>query len=142
MINNTDIIKYGLIAVLCSIVVFIIYYNYFLNTTEHIKCKTNKETSPSKKDTSTSEIELVLYKQNGCPHCVDFLPIWNDIQKKLNKMDVQTRTVECSENPKECANIQYIPTIKFKQGMKEIEFEGNRTKKDVIEFFNKCKNSN
>lgn len=56
--------------------------------------------------TCLSEKGVVLYYTETCPHCHRQLEMFGNQRYLLN-------TVECSEEPSECENIQAVPTWKI-----------------------------
>ena len=86
---------------------------------------------------------LILFYMPGCPHCVNFMPIWKTITKKL-KNSLPKFTVKKIDGTKpinkpmvDKFSISGYPTIKLTNGSDSdgsIEYDGSRTVKDVIDF--------
>ena len=79
------------------------------------------------------ERKVTLYYMNGCKHCDDFKPVWEEIKeriKKINKSNkmVQFAVFEADENPEEIkqAEINGFPTINITIGDRTFEYSGER----------------
>ncbi len=73
--------------------------------------------------------KLVLYHLNGCHHCTELMPIWNELKKTHG---AHMEEYEATAHPKlmKRHNITYFPTI-----MKgKLEFTGERTSENLRAF--------
>lgn len=132
-LNSTDMIKYGFMFLIVALIGYIVYVNYSTpeNKIKDQKQEENQENQEGNKITG-EKLTVVLYKQKTCPHCVDFMPTWNDLQKKFNELNISHKTVECTEEV--CDGIDYIPTIRVYKEDKYTEYKGDRTQKSIMDF--------
>lgn len=90
---------------------------------------------------------LTLFYSPGCPHCTDFLPIWEgdvsdpkSLKASLNKQNVQINLRKINVNDPanaEIANqkkITGVPTIILTKDGKDIEFTNDRTPNNIALF--------
>lgn len=72
---------------------------------------------------------ITLYHASWCPHCVNFMPIWNELKPQLAKIGVKYAEYESDANAVEVdkANIRSFPTIKINKGNKVYDYAGPRT---------------
>jgi hypothetical protein len=78
---------------------------------------------------------VVLYKANGCPACVDFLPTWNKL-KTIQSITAKVDLVEyeAAKMPKD-ASVSSFPTVRlYKAVGNPIEYDGDRTLVDLVSF--------
>lgn len=77
---------------------------------------------------------ITLYHWNQCGHCVNFLPVWKEIENKLDKMGIIHKDYEYTSNAKiiEKAGINAFPTIVINKNGKEYHYKGDRTEKDIL----------
>lgn len=75
---------------------------------------------------------LVLFNIEGCVHCKMLEPIWNEVEndiKQNQKLDIIK--IEGKNIPK---NVVGVPTIRLYKDEKFIEYNGDRTKEDILKF--------
>uniref|UniRef100_A0A6C0AC38 Thioredoxin domain-containing protein n=1 Tax=viral metagenome TaxID=1070528 RepID=A0A6C0AC38_9ZZZZ len=137
-LNNTDMIKYGILFVMIALIAYIVYINYFNsenvdNRNQNNQIENNKNENENK--IANDKLTVVLYKQKTCSHCIDFIPTWIDLQKKFNNLGISHKTVECTEE--DCDGIQYIPTIRIFKEDDYVEYKGDRTQKNILDFISK-----
>lgn len=78
---------------------------------------------------------VYLFKAEWCPHCVNFKPTWNDIQKNMSsKVEFVTYDADKNKNEIKQFNIEGFPTIILKKEDKAIEYVGPRDINSVKEF--------
>lgn len=90
---------------------------------------------------------LTLFYNPTCPHCVDFLPIWDgdatdpsSLKFELNKQNIQVNLKKV--NVADAANskiavekgIEGVPTLIFTKDGKDIEFKNERTPSNIAVF--------
>ena len=80
---------------------------------------------------------LSLFKSEHCGHCINFKPLWNELQDEL-KDKINFRTFDAVENRKEMEmySIQGYPTLILERGNNKVEFNGHRNKENIINFIN------
>ena len=81
--------------------------------------------------------QIILYHANWCPHCKNFLPIWNEFKNKVNnnkKCDIVD--YDCAETECNVTDVPGYPTIIKQIGDERIEYEGPRTVDGLMNFFN------
>ncbi len=75
---------------------------------------------------------MIFFFMNGCPHCDQTWPAWDDAKKQIRTVaDVdETESAEVSPND----GVSSFPTIVVMKGMKEVKrIEGARTDaKDLV----------
>jgi len=86
---------------------------------------------------------FVKFYMDGCPHCENMKPAWIELENELIKnyqgdftiMDVNARALNTLKNPitKYVEGFPSIFIIK-KDGSKGLDFEGERTKDDMLNF--------
>jgi thiol-disulfide isomerase/thioredoxin len=115
------------------------------NVVDFIKENSQKSESRSKSETInlTGSVELFLFHMNGCHWCVEFMPIWKELQKE--KTDYKYYSCERAEldNSKEAQIIQeklgYItsfPSIFIKVGDEYFKYNGKRLVDNIVKFIN------
>jgi thiol-disulfide isomerase/thioredoxin len=121
---------YILIGTLFIFIVILLLLNYQ---------KANKIYAPTEKFDSNikTKNELVLYYAEWCGWSQKILPVWEELEKN-NKLNVTLKKIECEKQPDEkCKSVQGYPTIIYYKDDKEIVFNGERTKENIITFLNK-----
>lgn len=81
--------------------------------------------------------KITLYYAEWCGHCQTFKPVWKNLKKDLDKNNIEYKEYEHSKNSNEIsnANIQGFPTIRITRNNKTYDYEGPRTKKDILKEF-------
>ena len=90
---------------------------------------------------------LVLYHASGCYHCVEFQPIWESFIKKnaIIGASVESSYSSLLSSEENHNNINSFPTLKLFTNGKVIDFDNERTEKNLEDFVSKntkSKNSN
>lgn len=85
---------------------------------------------------------IILYYMNGCGHCDNFKPVWKECCNQLKTTDgIMPGEIEYSNInilPKNLQNVMGFPTVQVIEKRKIVaEYEGNRTKDDVLNFAKK-----
>jgi Thioredoxin len=119
------------IIVILVIVLIILYIFHLIktkkqNNTNECKCNTNitqpvRSTSEAPKtennDKKTQSNIIALYYGNGCIHSKMFLPLWDELKRKINSgelgSNINSKEYECSAEKNECEKnkIEGVPTI-------------------------------
>jgi thioredoxin-like negative regulator of GroEL len=95
--------------------------------------------STSRKVLAAKQPVLLLYKMNGCGHCMAFEPTWVQIAKELGpNKSISVAEVEYGDMAKwlpSHLHVQGFPTVMILDGGKHVrEYNGMRTKDSVMEF--------
>ena len=136
--------KYVMIAIIVAIFViaaFFLYRNYF-----------NKGNSPTITDdiydgnnNNGSDVELMLFHVDWCPHCKTALPEWEKLKqeyanKKVNGHKIIFLEYNCTEETEEITKkmetykIEGFPTIKLKIDGRVIEFDAKVNQSNLEQF--------
>ena len=122
-------------------ILLVLYFMYskFLNEGFEVKAESfESEISPNDKT-------LVMFYADWCGHCKKLKPVWDETSKEVNANEdsgVKMVKVNCGDPGKNDKH-KYImkkyeiagyPTIKLIQGDKVEEYNGNRTKDDMLKF--------
>lgn len=79
---------------------------------------------------------LMFFYSNKCSHCVNFKPIWKQVE---NELSGNTEKINCDINPEICDtyNIDAFPQILKVSPFGSIEvYSGNRNLDDILNFYN------
>jgi thioredoxin 1 len=78
---------------------------------------------------------VYLFKADWCPHCKSFAPVWDQIENEL-KGKANFVKYDADKNAKEVKNygVDGFPTIIMTAGGKAVEFAGERSKENVLDF--------
>lgn len=82
--------------------------------------------------------KITLYHAEWCGHCVKFMPVWNELVKKIksDKLDIETVKFEENNIPEEDREkVEGYPTIIINHGNKEYPYEGKRTIEALLGIF-------
>ncbi len=80
------------------------------------------------KSSNNTKGDLVYYFSPNCPHCTDFMPLWDTLNVPSG---VGKKKVNC--NSQACPGIESLPTIMLNGE----EFKGERTKDNIETFIKK-----
>lgn len=80
---------------------------------------------------------LRFFYADWCPHCKDAKPHWNSLKSNY-KGNVTLKSVDCTKNTDEAQkfNVEGFPTFILTKNGKNIEYEGERTTKGLLNFLN------
>tara|TARA_B100000029_G_scaffold503265_1_gene579890 strand:- start:64 stop:1077 length:1014 start_codon:yes stop_codon:yes gene_type:complete len=84
-----------------------------------------------------SNMVLMLFYSPSCPHCLNFLPLWEQLKELLiNSSNLTLTDINCTEHKNLCRryNIKGVPTLVFFNGNENQKYTGKRTHKEIIEF--------
>jgi thiol-disulfide isomerase/thioredoxin len=81
-----------------------------------------------------SRKQLILFYSDNCSYCKAFKPVWKDIQSSGL---VSTSAVNCGGGGLMCKwyGIQALPTIMVTKGFTQYPYKGERTKNEIIKFY-------
>lgn len=80
---------------------------------------------------------LCLYYWNNCGHCHSFIPVWKELIKKYSNKNINLISIELDaiKELKDEYKIYAFPTlVLFKNGKKELEYNGNRDIVSLTQF--------
>ena len=89
-----------------------------------------------KKNIDSSNPTLKLYYTNWCGWSKKFLPVWDQLSK-LKQINIPMEKIDCEQNKDACKGIPGFPYVVLEKGTDRIEYKGNRTARDIINFVNK-----
>lgn len=77
---------------------------------------------------------ITLYHWNQCGHCVNFLPVWQKLGSKLDKMGIGHKDYEYTSNAEviEQAGINAFPTLVINKNGNEYEYRGERSERAIL----------
>ncbi len=82
-----------------------------------------------------SKTNIILFKADWCGHCKAFKPTWDEIKKKYSsKYNIVTFDANKNEDKIGDYGITGYPTIKIQNKDTIVEYNGERTINDIIEF--------
>jgi thiol-disulfide isomerase/thioredoxin len=86
---------------------------------------------------SMDKVTLHLFKAEWCGHCRVFKKTWIDLQDKLGK-DINFVTYDADDDKDKLQkyNVNQFPTLILQKNNKAVEFIGNNTFDEVVEFVN------
>jgi thiol-disulfide isomerase/thioredoxin len=114
-------LKIKTLLILLGILLALYFFKKYFLTNEGFGTD-NYETTPEEFEQKIqNKKSLVLFYANWCPHCKDYMPIWNEVSNDYNKSDksVQIIKVDCGGDSEFDANltkkysIDGFPTIVF-----------------------------
>lgn len=89
------------------------------------------------------EVMVVFHKMKGCPHCDDFQTVWDEVydiapgevRSKKNKTCKMVTVAPNHPIEKTSAPVTGFPTLRiYKTPADYVEFNGHRTKEEVVDF--------
>jgi protein disulfide-isomerase-like protein len=80
--------------------------------------------------------KLVLFKAEWCGHCRNFKPTWEAMKNSLTNIDFKTYDADNDESVMSKYGIQGFPTIVLEKNDKVIEYNGERSVDNIIQFVN------
>jgi len=117
-------LKIYIVLILVSILSLLFYFFY---PTSGQREKLNK------KDNYSSQPILKLYYTNWCGWSKKFLPVWNQVDK-LQQIRIPMEKIDCEKNKEQCNGIPGFPYVVLEKNKERIEYKGNRTAKDIVNF--------
>jgi len=93
------------------------------------------------KQTGGNPKMLALFKNDDCPHCVNFKTEWKNITKELDKQKIKHTVYDSYENKDifQKYKIQGIPSLILFNKDDVYEYIGDRSKNSVLQFVNNFK---
>ena len=85
--------------------------------------------------------KLIAFTAKWCGHCVNFMPLFNNMKNKhSDKINFINYDSE-NKNKMSEYNITGYPTLYLEHKNKLVEYSGNRSEKDILDFVNKYSNN-
>ena len=139
-----------IIACVLFILVGIAYYYFYIIPSTNAMYRANKElidggaTADSK---SVTEVEILFFYADWCPHSKQAKPIWEEFKKSnenktINGYTVVFTEIECSkenaqvEKMMDKYNVDGFPTIKLLKNGQIIEYDAKPSKDTLTQFLN------
>ena len=128
-----------IILILIILVIFLYYKIVVPNISNSYV--TNKEFT-SNTNNSNSEISIILFKTEWCPHCKAAMPEWNKFTRYIAKINddldfkIKTTIVDCDKQSSiaEKYNIEGYPSIIAIYKNKVYEYDAKPDKNNLITF--------
>lgn len=150
MNNSTMLIA---VAIVLFVLVGVAYYYFYIIPSSNAMYRANKELIDGNNTTSggtndgATEVELLFFYADWCPHSKQAKPIWEDLQKTYERKTINGYTILFTEidSSRENAqtekmmdkyNIEGFPTIKLIKNGQVIEFDAKPTKDNLTQFLN------
>ena len=81
---------------------------------------------------------LNLFKSDSCGHCINFKPLWKELQNELkDKVNFKVFDAQTDRKIMQTYGIEGYPTLILEKGNNKVEFNDYRTKENIINFINK-----
>lgn len=122
--------KIYIVIILVLVISFLLYIIATNNT------QSKKTNITIKKTNISSKPILMLYYTNWCGWSKKFLPVWDQLSNS-RKLNIAMQKIDCEKNKNQCSGIPGFPYVVLEKGDKRIEYKGNRTSADIINFVKK-----
>jgi len=103
------------------------------NSHNQIIKKTLDKKTLDKKDFNIDIPTMILFYSDGCTYCKQFKPIWDEFIDKNNNLQINLVETDNSVLMNKY-EISAVPTIKYIDGDKIIEYNGSRTDDALLKF--------
>lgn len=88
-------------------------------------------------------MKIELYYADWCLHCINFMPVWNELKGDLKKMEIDVKEYSDENRQKLAENgVHGFPTIRISEGDKLFTYRGGRTLDEIIDTLDSLKNGN
>lgn len=85
-----------------------------------------------KREGFEQQVKVTFFYMNGCGWCDKFKPEWDKFKKTAGS-SVETAEVEAEQmTPEQQAKVRGFPTIIISVGSNQVEYDGDRTAKDLL----------
>ncbi len=122
--------KIYIVLILSVVLGYLLYTNYFKKKSQ---VPQNEELSQLDQaeyfSADSRKPVLKLYYTNWCDWSKKFLPVWDQLNGKLQ--GVKMEKIDCEKNPDQCQGVAGFPFIVLQRGNDRINYKGNRTVKDL-----------
>jgi thiol-disulfide isomerase/thioredoxin len=137
------------IGVIIFLIVGFAYYYFYLKPYMKAIYRANdgvNEDPNESSDKSGSDVEVLFFYAEWCPHCKVAKPIWEKMQednqnKLINGHKVLFTSVNCTNESEATSklmdkfDVEGFPTIKMIKDGQIIEFDAKPTKENLTQFF-------
>lgn len=129
-------------VVICVVLLLIFNYTRMNNThtNEREKIVQNEQNNIENIENNKTQNKstLALYYTNWCGYSRQFIPIWDEFIS-IAPQTINYEKYNCEENPSVCNkyNIKGYPTLYLHKGDINIQYNGNRTINDLLDFVKK-----
>jgi thiol-disulfide isomerase/thioredoxin len=123
-----------IILILISLFVYFVYKNIYKNQENLNSDEEQKKIEITK---PASDNFLGVYYTEWCGYSRDFLQqLESGLQKKIENEGISVNLVDCDKNKEMCQKLQIegFPTVLLHKNDKIIQYNGNRTDDDLINF--------
>ena len=113
------------IVIILIILIALLFYIFYPSSSQTEKL--------DKKNNYSKQPILKLYYTNWCGWSKKFLPVWNQLDK-LQQIRIPMEKIDCEKNKEQCDGIPGFPYVVLEKNSERIEYKGNRTAKDIVNF--------
>ena len=159
--NNLKFISFNwnfigiMIAVIILILVILYVYQQYIAPKMNPDYVANKEWEQSSSDStsgSTSEVDIMMFTADWCPHCKKAKPIWEEFNntydgKVINKYKINVKTINCTndsdpnvQNLLDKYNVEGFPTIKLIKNGEVYDYDAKPDKESLKQFLDTMTN--
>ena len=159
--NNLKFISFNwnfigiMIAVIILILVILYVYQQYIAPKMNPDYVANKEWEQSSSDStsgSTSEVDIMMFTADWCPHCKKAKPIWEEFHntydgKVINGYKINIKTINCTndndpnvQNLLDKYNVEGFPTIKLLKNGEVYDYDAKPDKENLKQFLNTMTN--
>ena len=140
-----------MLAVILLILVILYVYQQYIAPKMNPDYVANKEWDDSSA-TSNSEIDIMMFTADWCPHCKKAKPIWEDFfntydGKVVNGYKINVKTINCTnDNDAKVQNllnkykVEGFPTIKMIKNGEVYNYDAKPDKESLKQFLNTMTN--
>jgi thiol-disulfide isomerase/thioredoxin len=144
-----------MIAVIILILVILYVYQQYIAPKMNPDYVANKEWEQSSSDStsgSTSEVDIMMFTADWCPHCKKAKPIWEEFNntydgKVINGYKINVKTINCTndsdpnvQNLLDKYNVEGFPTIKLIKNGEVYDYDAKPDKESLKQFLDTMTN--
>ena len=105
----------------------------FLGFPEHFDNIQDASGSSESTEGKSSPNKFYFFQTSWCGWSKKFLPVWNQLDK-LQQIRIPMEKIDCEKNKEQCDGIPGFPYVVLEKNSERIEYKGNRTAKDIVNF--------
>jgi thiol-disulfide isomerase/thioredoxin len=106
---------------------------YLKYKSKYLQLKASLKEMEGGKNLEDTDKTLYLFKAEWCGHCVNFKPVWNELQK-TEKINFVTYDADTHKDEIKNFKIEGFPTLILKKGNEAIEYSGGRDVNSLKDF--------